>query len=104
MGFEGYRCLSSHPFVAPDENRPSLLLRHTAGLLLGPSIFAGGGRFYVGLRAGLTVAASIPIAVLSISISRVRTRFNSENNIVQDDRQRLPASPLHRELFLHCPR
>ena len=39
---------------------------------------------YVGLRAGLTVAASIPIAVLSISILRAFGRSSIlENNIVQ---------------------
>ena len=39
---------------------------------------------YVGLRAGLTVGASIPIAVLSISILRVFGRASIlENNIVQ---------------------
>jgi len=39
---------------------------------------------YVGLRAGLTVAASIPISVLSISILRVFGRASIlENNIVQ---------------------
>src|SRR5207245_10990607 len=39
---------------------------------------------YVGLRAGLTVAASIPIAVLSISILRAFGRTSIlENNLVQ---------------------
>src|SRR6185312_7878050 len=39
---------------------------------------------YVGLKAGLTVAASIPISVLSISILRVFGRASIlENNIVQ---------------------
>ena len=47
-------------------------------------ILFGAVSVYVGLRAGLTVSASIPIAVLSISILRA---FGSstilENNIVQ---------------------
>src|SRR5579864_3414897 len=39
---------------------------------------------YVGLRAGLTVSASIPIAVLSISILRAFGKSTIlENNIVQ---------------------
>ena len=39
---------------------------------------------YVGLRAGLTVAASIPISVLSISVLRALGRASIlENNIVQ---------------------
>jgi uncharacterized oligopeptide transporter (OPT) family protein len=55
-------------------------------ILLG-SIFGiifGAVTVYVGLRAGLTVAASIPIAVLSISILRAFGRASIlENNIVQ---------------------
>ena len=57
------------PFVPPTESRPELTFR---ALLLG-SIFGilfGAVTVYVGLRAGLTVAASIPIAVLSISVLR----------------------------------
>src|SRR5579863_5934226 len=71
------------PFVPPAESRPEFTFR---ALLLG-SIFGiifGAVTVYVGLRAGLTVAASIPIAVLSISILRVLGRASIlENNIVQ---------------------
>jgi putative OPT family oligopeptide transporter len=71
------------PFVPPEENRPELTVR---ALLLG-SIFGiifGGVTVYVGLKAGLTVAASIPISVLSISILRAFGRASIlENNIVQ---------------------
>jgi putative OPT family oligopeptide transporter len=71
------------PFVSPDQNPPELSFR---ALLLG-SIFGiifGAVTVYVGLRAGLTVAASIPISVLSISILRVFGRASIlENNIVQ---------------------
>ena len=71
------------PFVSPSDNRPEFTFR---ALLLG-SIFGiifGAVTVYVGLRAGLTVAASIPIAVLSISILRVFGRASIlENNIVQ---------------------
>ena len=71
------------PFVSPTEKPPEFTFR---ALLLG-SIFGvifGAVTVYVGLRAGLTVAASIPIAVLSISILRVLGRASIlENNIVQ---------------------
>ena len=71
------------PFVAPGENRPEFTFR---ALFLG-SIFGiifGAVTVYVGLRAGLTVAASIPISVLSISILRAFGRASIlENNIVQ---------------------
>src|SRR5262245_41213539 len=47
-------------------------------------ISSGAVTVYVGLRAGLTVAASIPIAVLSISLLRAMGRASIlENNIVQ---------------------
>jgi putative OPT family oligopeptide transporter len=71
------------PFVASTEHRPELTAR---ALLLG-SIFGllfGAVTVYVGLRAGLTVGASIPIAVLSISVLRAFGRASIlENNIVQ---------------------
>ena len=71
------------PFVPPSENRPEFTLR---AILLGSffGIVFGAVTVYVGLRAGLTVAASIPIAVLSISILRAFGRASIlENNIVQ---------------------
>jgi putative OPT family oligopeptide transporter len=47
-------------------------------------VIFGAVTVYVGLRAGLTVAASIPIAVLSISILRAFGKASIlENNIVQ---------------------
>jgi putative OPT family oligopeptide transporter len=71
------------PFVPASDNRPEFTFR---AVLLG-SIFGiifGAVTVYVGLRAGLTVAASIPIAVLSISILRAFGRASVlENNIVQ---------------------
>jgi len=71
------------PFVPATESRPELTFR---ALLLGAffGIVFGAVTVYVGLRAGLTVAASIPISVLSISILRVFGRASIlENNIVQ---------------------
>jgi putative OPT family oligopeptide transporter len=71
------------PFISPNEKPPEFTFR---AILLG-SIFGiifGAVTVYVGLRAGLTVAASIPIAVLSISILRAFGRASIlENNIVQ---------------------
>jgi len=71
------------PFVPATETRPELTFR---ALLLGSlfGILFGAVTVYVGLRAGLTVAASIPISVLSISILRAFGRSSIlENNIVQ---------------------
>jgi len=75
---------STHrPFVSADESPKELTFR---ALLLGAifGIIFGAVTVYVGLKAGLTVAASIPISVLSISILRVFGRASIlENNIVQ---------------------
>jgi putative OPT family oligopeptide transporter len=71
------------PFISPAERPPELTGR---ALLLGCffGLIFGAVTVYVGLRAGLTVAASIPIAVLSISILRAFGRASIlENNIVQ---------------------
>ena len=65
----------------------SLIHIFTVRALLLGSVFGiifGAVTVYVGLRAGLTVAASIPISVLSISILRAFGRASIlENNIVQ---------------------
>ena len=71
------------PFVPASESRPELTVRAVLiGALFG--ILFGAVTVYVGLKAGLTVAASIPISVLSISILRVLGKSSIlENNIVQ---------------------
>ncbi len=71
------------PFVPAHEAPPELTVR---AVLIGAvfGVLFGAVTVYVGLRAGLTVAASIPISVLSISILRVLGRASIlENNIVQ---------------------
>ena len=71
------------PFVPATEIRPELTAR---ALILGAffGVLFGAVTVYVGLRAGLTVAASIPISVLSISILRAFGKASIlENNIVQ---------------------
>src|SRR5271156_6451279 len=71
------------PFVPATESRPELSAR---ALILGGlfGVLFGAVTVYVGLRAGLTVAASIPISVLSISILRAFGKASIlENNIVQ---------------------
>jgi putative OPT family oligopeptide transporter len=71
------------PFVPAEQHPPEFTLR---AILLGCffGLIFGAVTVYVGLRAGLTVAASIPIAVLSISILRAFGRASIlENNIVQ---------------------
>jgi len=71
------------PYVGPQESLAEFSFRAIVlGALFG--ILFGAVSVYVGLRAGLTVSASIPIAVLSISILRAFGRSTIlENNIVQ---------------------
>ncbi len=71
------------PYVAPATVLPEFTFRAVIlGALFG--ILFGAVTVYVGLRAGLTVSASIPIAVLSISILRAFGKATIlENNIVQ---------------------
>lgn len=71
------------PFVEAETSLAEFSFR---AVLLGSlfGILFGAVSVYVGLRAGLTVSASIPIAVLSISILRMFGRATIlENNIVQ---------------------
>jgi putative OPT family oligopeptide transporter len=70
-------------YVPGSENLTEFSLR---AVLLGGifGLLFGAVTVYVGLRAGLTVSASIPISVLSISILRAFGRSTIlENNIVQ---------------------
>jgi putative OPT family oligopeptide transporter len=71
------------PYVDASETIAEFSLRAVIlGSLFG--VLFGAVSVYVGLRAGLTVSASIPIAVLSISILRAFGRSTIlENNIVQ---------------------
>jgi putative OPT family oligopeptide transporter len=71
------------PYVKPNDSRPEFTFRAIfLGCVFG--VLFGAVTVYVGLRAGLTVAASIPIAVLSISVLRALGRASIlENNIVQ---------------------
>jgi putative OPT family oligopeptide transporter len=71
------------PYVPAEETLAEFTFRAVVlGALFG--LLFGAVTVYVGLRAGLTVSASIPIAVLSISILRAFGRSTIlENNIVQ---------------------
>ncbi|HKW65424.1 MAG TPA: oligopeptide transporter, OPT family [Candidatus Acidoferrum sp.] len=70
-------------YISPEETLKEFTIRAVVlGALFG--LLFGAVSVYVGLRAGLTVSASIPIAVLSISILRAFGRSTIlENNIVQ---------------------
>jgi putative OPT family oligopeptide transporter len=76
------------PYVADAARLPELTLRALVlGSVLG--VLFGASSVYLGLRVGLTVSASIPIAVISITVLRFLSRALGspasilENNIVQ---------------------
>src|SRR5687767_11300499 len=72
------------PLVAAEENQPELTPRALIlGAILG--IVFGAASTYLALRVGLTVSASVPIAVIAIAILRSRpgTRAILEHNITQ---------------------
>src|SRR5690606_17708516 len=71
------------PYVASDERTAEFTLK---SILLGAffGIVFGASTVYLALKAGLTVSASIPIAVLAISIGRKFFKTTIlENNIIQ---------------------
>jgi uncharacterized oligopeptide transporter (OPT) family protein len=71
------------PFVSPQSNMAELTLKSILlGCLFG--VIFGAATVYLALKAGLTVSASIPIAVIAITLGR--RFFNTtilENNIIQ---------------------
>jgi len=71
------------PYIPESMDLPEFSLKAVLfGAIFG--IIFGAVTVYVGLRAGLTVSASIPIAVLSISLLRAFGKASIlENNIVQ---------------------
>ncbi|HVB03812.1 MAG TPA: oligopeptide transporter, OPT family [Chitinophagaceae bacterium] len=71
------------PYVSPSESIPEFTLR---AIILGAcfGIIFGAASCYLGLKVGLTVSASIPIAVLAISIfKKLGNATILESNIVQ---------------------
>ncbi len=76
------------PYIAPETVMPELTVRAVVvGTLLG--MVFGASSLYLVLKVGLTVSASIPVAVISITLFRILSKFGArnatilENNIVQ---------------------
>jgi putative OPT family oligopeptide transporter len=74
---------SFQPFVPPTQSPAEFTVKAVVlGVVFG--LIFGASTVYLGLRAGLTVSASIPIAVLAISVlKRLGGSTILENNIVQ---------------------
>jgi len=74
---------SFQPFVAPESNMKEFTMK---ALVLGSlfGILFGAATVYLALKAGLTVSASIPIAVIAITLGRRLFKTTIlENNIIQ---------------------
>src|SRR2546421_1743666 len=77
-----------HPYIPPSAQLPELRpVPIIIGTILG--IVFGASSLYLVLKVGLTVSASIPVAVISITLFRIFSKFGLrdatilENNIVQ---------------------
>ncbi len=71
------------PYISPEASMPEFTLK---SILMGAffGILFGAASVFLALKAGLTVSASIPIAVLAISIGRKYFKTTIlENNIIQ---------------------
>jgi putative OPT family oligopeptide transporter len=71
------------PFIAPETQMKEFTLK---AVLVGSAfgIIFGASTVYLALKAGLTVSASIPIAVMAIALSKLFLRTTIlENNIIQ---------------------
>ena len=80
--------IAHRPYIAAGTQLPEMTLRAVLmGTVLG--IIFGASSLYLVLKIGLTVSASIPVAVISITLFRLLSKFQIrdasilENNIVQ---------------------
>jgi putative OPT family oligopeptide transporter len=88
IGFEADGPPSFAPYIAPSTNlRELTILPVIVGAILG--LIFGASSLYLVLKVGLTVSASIPVAVISITLFRLLSRLGArdatilEHNIVQ---------------------
>jgi putative OPT family oligopeptide transporter len=88
VGFEPDGPTPFTPYIAPETSMAELTPRAViVGTILG--MIFGASSLYLVLKVGLTVSASIPVAVISITLFRILSKMGArnatilENNIVQ---------------------
>jgi putative OPT family oligopeptide transporter len=88
VGFKSDEPPPFTPYIAPETILPELTVRAViVGTVLG--MIFGASSLYLVLKVGLTVSASIPVAVISITLFRILSKMGArnasilENNIVQ---------------------
>jgi len=74
---------NGEPYIPASQSLPEITIKAVVlGVLL--SVVLAGANAYLGLKAGMTVSASIPAAVISMAVLRIFRKSNIlENNIVQ---------------------
>lgn len=70
------------PYIAASESPPEFTVKAVVlGIIFG--IIFGAANAYLGLRAGLTISTSIPVAVMSVAMFRILAKFGSKNSILE---------------------
>ncbi len=70
------------PYVTPERELPeSTVKAYVPGILFG--IIFGAANAYLGLRAGLTISTSIPIAVMTVAVYKVLAAAGQRGNILE---------------------
>jgi len=73
---------SYDPFVPADESPAEFTAKAVGmGILFG--IIFGAANAYLGLRAGLTISTSIPVAVMTVAVFRVLSKFGIRGTILE---------------------
>src|SRR5918997_1051937 len=72
------------PYIAPETHLPELTVRAVVvGTLLG--MIFGASSLYLVLKVGLTVSASIPVAVISITLFRILSKLGGRNATILEN-------------------
>ena len=70
------------PYVAPEQSPAEATLKAViAGIIFG--ILFGAANAYLGLKAGLTISTSIPVAVLTVAVFRLFHRVGVSSSILE---------------------
>ncbi len=73
---------SFSPYIPATQSPPEFTVKAVLlGILFG--IIFGAANAYLGLRAGLTISTSIPVAVMSVAVFRILAKVGFKNNILE---------------------
>jgi len=70
------------PYINANENIAELTFK-SLGLGIFFGILFGSANAYLGLRAGLTISTSIPVAVMAVAVFKILNKFNITNTILE---------------------